>query len=114
MSLHEPSIPRTPRVCILCALRYAVMLVLLVCSATPVLAGAEGSGFTEIVPAPTVVIEQRGKRRTELRQALTGSVELPQGAAERERLSRDQREALNRELRETLRGVYDERAGGPR
>ncbi|MEI2422708.1 hypothetical protein V6O07_20690, partial [Arthrospira platensis SPKY2] len=78
------------------------------------LAGAEGSGFTEIVPAPAVVIEQRGDRRTELRRALTGSVELPQGAAESQRLSRDQSEALNRELRETLRGVYDERGRGSR
>lgn len=90
------------------------MLSLVTCWAAPVLAGSTGSGFTEIVPAPAVVIESRSDRRTELRRALTGSVELPQGVAERQRLSRDQSETLNRELRETLRGVYDERGRGSR
>lgn len=92
------------------------MTLIVFCSGAPGLASAgSDSGFTEIVPAPPVIIEQRrGERRTELRQALIGSADLSQGASERQRISRDQSEALNRELREALRGVYEERGRGPR
>ena len=76
-------------------------------------AGSGSAGFTEIVSAPSVVIEQRGDRRTELRQALAVSVEL-QDTSERQRMSRDQSETLNRELREALRGVYEQRSRGSR
>lgn len=82
-------------------------------AAVPALVSAEPvrDGFTVIVPAPTVVIEQRVDRRTELRQALTSGVDLPQVRSEGQRISRDQSEALNRELREALRGVYENRGG---
>lgn len=89
---------------------------LMLIASVPTLVSAEPSrdGFTEIVPAPAVVIEHRADRRTGLRQALTAGVDLPQSASGRQRISRDQSEALNRELRETLRGVYEERSRSTR
>ena len=97
------------------AASWRLALLMLVAS-VPTLVSAEPSrdGFSEIVPAPAVVIEHRADRRTGLRQALTAGVDLPQSASERQRISRDQSEALNRELRETLRGVYEERSRSTR
>lgn len=63
----------------------------------------------ELLADETVIVypSAMDQRRAELRQALTSGADLPTVNRERQRLSREERDALNRELRRALRGAYD-------